>query len=98
MGEKERSVDTGINKRGVKMEEKDKKRERKIKLTKFRITICEAKKADADRRWKTAEEALNAEQEKLRKLEDARDDESWAGVVEAGKLPNYKIREQEETG
>lgn len=77
-------MNTGINKRGVKMEEENRRKEKEIKLIRFRIIVCEAKKADADRKWNAAEKSLILEQEKLSKLENARDDKSWAQAVKDG--------------
>ena len=74
------------------MEEEGKKIERETRLSEYRIGMFGKLRVEADEILGAIEKALNAEEEKLRKLENARDEKSWAGVVEAGKIPNYKIK------
>ena len=73
------------------MEEKGKKIERETISARYRIGMFEKLRVEAEKNLETIEKALNADQEKLIKLEDARDDESRAKAFEAGKIPNYKI-------
>ena len=67
------------------MEEEGKRIKRETISARYRIGMFENLKVEAEKNLETIEKALNADQEKLIKLEDARDDESWAKAVEAGK-------------
>lgn len=51
------------------MEEEGKKIKREKRLSEFRMTICEADKADADVEVIRAKRVFNAEQENLDRLE-----------------------------
>ena len=67
------------------MEEEGKKTERNVRLTEFRMTICERDKAEADAKWNAAEKKLIFEQENLARLEAKLEDRLWAEAIEAGK-------------
>jgi hypothetical protein len=74
------------------MEEEGKRIKRETISNKYRIGMFKKLRVEAKKNLGTIERALNAEQEKSRELEDARDDELWAKAFEAGKIPNYKIK------